>query len=134
MTIKVGDIKGVSAELASTLKSHDIKDSDDLLAAGRTPSGRKELSAKLGITTKELMEFVNRADLARNKGVGAVLADMLENAGVDTVKELSTRKPENLHAKIVSVTTDAPAISIPSAEKVTDWVAQAKELGAGIEY
>lgn len=116
------------------MKEHNITDSDELLAAGRTPAGRKELSAKLGITTKELMEFVNRAELARIKGVGAVFADMLENAGIDMVKELSTRNAENLHAKIMSVMEDAPAISKPSAEKVAGWVAEAKELGAGIEY
>lgn len=134
MTIKVGEIKGVSEALANTLKGHDLTDSDKLLAAARTADDRKELSAKLGITAKELLEYANRADLARIKGIGAKFGDLLEEAGVDTVKELATRNAENLHAKILSLTGDAPAISKPSAEKVADWVAQAKELGAGLEY
>lgn len=134
MTIKVREIKGISADLADTMKSHGITDSDQLLAAARTAADRKALSAKLNIPAKELLEYANRADLARIKGVGAVFGNMLEDAGVDTVKELAGRKPENLHAKILSVMGDGPAISKPSAEKVADWVAQAKELDAGLEY
>jgi len=29
-----------------------------------------------------------------------VYSDLLEEAGMDTVKELATRRPDNLHAKI----------------------------------
>jgi CheY-specific phosphatase CheX len=63
------------------------------------------------------------------KGVWGVLADLLENAGVDTVKELSNRVPANLHAKLEEVNkskkfTERP----PTMSMVEEWVSQAKKL------
>jgi len=49
------------------------------------------------------MNWVNRADLARVKGVGSEYADLLENSGVDTVPELAQRNPSNLYHKMIEV-------------------------------
>lgn len=43
------------------------------------------------------------ADLIRVKGVGGEYAELLEAAGVDTVKEPRNRKTENLAVKIKEV-------------------------------
>ena len=56
-----------------------------------------------------MLELVNRADLARIKGIGEVYSNLLENAGVDTVLELSKRVPANLHAKLVEQTQTGDA-------------------------
>ena len=45
----------------------------------------------LGVPS-HVLELINRADLARVKGIGSIYANMLEVAGVDTVKELAQRK------------------------------------------
>lgn len=132
--MKVNDIRGIAAQVADALKAHGVNDSDQLLAMSKTPSDRAALSEKLGISSAELLNLANRADLARVKGVGRVYADVLEMAGVDTVKELATRNPDNLHEKLLSLMDDQPAVSHPSADTVADWIAQAKQLGAALEY
>jgi predicted flap endonuclease-1-like 5' DNA nuclease len=134
MTIKVNEIRGIAEQVADALKAHGVNDSDHLLAMAKTPTDRTALSQKLGISTAEVLNLANRADLARVKGIGRVYADLLEMAGVDTVKELATRNPDNLHEKLVSLMDDAPAVSRPSAETVAEWIAHAKQLGAGLEY
>ncbi|MEM8548199.1 MAG: DUF4332 domain-containing protein, partial [Pseudomonadota bacterium] len=88
-----------------------------------------------GCTEKQILEWVNRADLCRIKGVGSEYSDLLECAGVDTVPELAGRNADNLHVKMKEV-NDAKKLvrSLPSAKQVTDWVAQAKKLPRAVHY
>jgi len=104
------------------------------VAAGKSPAGRKELAARVGVDQKELLEVLNRADLARVQGIGEVYSNLLENAGVDTVAELAKRVPANLHAKLAEQAQKGDARRAPTLSQVEDWVKQAKELGRGIEY
>lgn len=56
-------------------------------------------------------------------------ADLLENAGVDTVPELAQRNVANLQAKMVEVNEAKNLVrQVPSLSQVESWVAQAKEL------
>jgi predicted flap endonuclease-1-like 5' DNA nuclease len=88
-----------------------------------------------GVDTKAILELANRADLARVKGIGGVYADFMEEAGVDTVKELATRNPENLHAKLVEINNEKKLTErVPTAEMVAEWVTQAKGLPPMLEY
>ena len=88
-----------------------------------------------GCDPKVILELCNRADLARIKGVSGVYSDLLEKAGVDTVKELATRRPDNLHAKIIE-TNDTEKLTErpPNAAAVENWVNQAKELPKLLTY
>jgi hypothetical protein len=64
-----------------------------------------------------------------------VFSDLLENAGVDTVKELATRNAANLHAKLLETNAAMQLTQrMPTAEQVTDWIAQAKELPKYLSY
>jgi predicted flap endonuclease-1-like 5' DNA nuclease len=81
------------------------------------------------------LKWVNHADLFRLKGVGSEYADLLEAAGVDTVVELAQRNATNLYNKMVATNEEKKLVrQLPSAEKVEDWVAQAKLLGRVITY
>ncbi|HEY3297552.1 MAG TPA: DUF4332 domain-containing protein, partial [Armatimonadota bacterium] len=72
---------------------------------------------------------VNRADLARIKGIGSEFADLLEAAGVDSVPELAQRVPDNLAAKLSEVNAAKKLTRrLPTAAQVADWVEQAKGL------
>ena len=132
--MRVQEIRGMGSTLAEKLIASGIKTSEDFLAAGKTPAGRKELAGRANVDQKELLEALNRADLARVKGIGEVYSNLLENAGVDTVAELAKRVPANLLAKLVEHTQKGSARRAPTLTQVEDWVKQAKELGRGIEY
>lgn len=135
MSLTLGELKGINDALINLLKAQGLVDSDTLLEATRTSKGRKELAETIGIDGSIILELANRADLARIKGIGRVYSDLLEEAGVDTVKELARRVPENLHAKLVEINsvrqlTQRP----PSAEQVAGFIEQAKNLPSMLEY
>lgn len=132
--MRVREIRGIQIPTAEKLSTSGVKTADQLLEAGRTPQGRKNLAAELGISPQEVLELVNRADLARVKGIGEVYSNLLEQAGVDTIVELSRRAPANLHAKLVEQTLAGDARRAPTLAEVEEWVQQAKDLGRKIEY
>jgi len=135
MTTAVKDLRGVSDAIVAKLAEMAIKDNEQFVAAATTPAQRKELAAACNCSSDQIRELANRADLARVKGVSGVYSNLLENAGVDTVKELATRRPDNLHAKIVEINDkDKLTARPPTAAMVEDWVKQAKELPKTLTY
>ena len=129
------DIEGIGPAYAAKLEKIGVKTTEALLKDGATPKGRKELSEKSGITDTLILKWVNRADLDRIKGVGSEYADLLEASGVDTVVELSKRKPENLVTKMTEVNEAKKLVRrLPTLSQVEDWVKQAKDLPRAISY
>ncbi len=123
------DIEGIGAVQAKTLGDAGLKTTDDLLASAGSASGRRSLAAKTSISESSLLEWVNRADLMRIKGVGSEFSDLLEASGVDTVRELATRVPANLHTKMVEVNdTKKLTRRNPTSAEVERWVTEAKTL------
>ena len=132
---KIDEIEGIGPAYAAKLEGAGVKSVEALLTAGSTPKGRKDLAGKSGIDETLILKWVNRADLARIKGVGSECADLLEAAGVDTVVELGNRKPENLMAKMTEVNEAKHLVrKLPSLSQVEDWVKQAKELPRVVSY
>jgi predicted flap endonuclease-1-like 5' DNA nuclease len=132
---KLLDIEGVGEVYAQKLKDAGIKSTEALLKAGATSKGRKTIAEKTGISETLILEWVNHVDLFRIKGVGEEYADLLEEAGVDTVPELAQRNPANLFEKIVAVNTEKKLVRrLPVPSQVNDWVDQAKRLPRMIEY
>jgi predicted flap endonuclease-1-like 5' DNA nuclease len=135
MSLTLGELKGINDVLINLLKAQGLVDSETLLDATRTPRGRKDLAETIGVEGGVILELANRADLARVKGIGRVYSDLMEEAGVDTIKELAVRNPENLHTRLVEINsirqlTQRP----PSAEQVAGFVEQAKNLPPMLEY
>jgi predicted flap endonuclease-1-like 5' DNA nuclease len=131
----VDKIRGITAELAAKFKEIQIVNTEQLLKAGRTPEARKELVKKVGADPKVLLELLNRADLDRVAGIGAAYANLLEEAGVDTVKELAKRVAANLHAKMIEINADKKITTHPpTPQQVEAWVTEAKGLPVMLEY
>jgi predicted flap endonuclease-1-like 5' DNA nuclease len=135
MGIHVNKIRGISDELVTKLSEHGFYTTDQLLETVKTASGRKSLAKQLGVNSKVTLELANRADLARVQGIGGAFSDLLEHAGVDTVKELATRRPDNLYAKLAETNAQKQLVGrLPTRKAVEDWVTQAKQLPRVIEY
>jgi predicted flap endonuclease-1-like 5' DNA nuclease len=82
-----------------------------------------------------LLEWINHADLMQVSGVGAEYADLLEDAGVDTVAELARRNAANLTATMRDFNAEKEAVRrTPTESQVAEWIEQAKGLGRTIEY
>ncbi|MDH3588212.1 MAG: DUF4332 domain-containing protein [Gammaproteobacteria bacterium] len=132
---RIADIEGIGPAFAEKLQGCGIKSTDQLLEKGGDPKGRKEIAAKAGLNEKQILGWVNRADLSRIKGVGSEYADLLECAGVDTVPELKGRSAKNLHSKMVEINDKKKLVrKLPTADQVGDWVAQAKKLKRAVNY
>jgi predicted flap endonuclease-1-like 5' DNA nuclease len=86
---------------------------------------------------KLILKWVNMSDLFRVKGIGPEYSELLEKAGVDTVKELRHRVPEHLHAKMeeVNSSTGKPLVrALPGLKAVQSWVEAAKQLEPVVTY
>ena len=132
---KLVEIEGIGETYAAKLQEAGVTTQETLLEQGKTKAGRSRIAETSGIAEKRVLGWVNRADLARVKGIGEEYADLLEFAGVDTVPELAQRNAENLAAKLDEVNHERGLVKkVPTAAQVGDWVAQAKELPRAIEY
>jgi predicted flap endonuclease-1-like 5' DNA nuclease len=128
-------VEGIGEKFAAKLKEAGVTSTDVLLQKGSTPKGRKELAEQTGISEKLILEWVNHVDLFRIKGVGEEYADLLEEAGVDTVVELAQRNPENLYNKLVEINAAKKLVrKMPVKSQVEDWIEQAKSLPRVITY
>ena len=79
---------------AQKLLAVGVKTTQDLLDQGKNRKGREDLVEKTGIPATLVLKWVNMADLMRIRGVGEEYSELLEKAGVDTVKELRNRNPK----------------------------------------
>ena len=99
------------------------------------PAGRKALAEATGISPKLILTWTNHCDLMRINGVGPQFSELLEAAGVDTVKEFRHRNAENLTAKLVEVNEAKNLCNrVPSVKEVEKMIEQAKELEQLMEY
>jgi predicted flap endonuclease-1-like 5' DNA nuclease len=132
---KITDVEGIGPTYAKRLNSIGIYTTSDLLESGATPRGRRELAEKTDITHNLILEWVNLSDLLRVKGIGEEYSDLLEEAGVDTVVELSHRNAVNLHARVLEVNMAKKLVRrTPSLSMVERWISEAKNLPRKIEY
>ncbi len=132
---KIAAVEGIGEAYAQKLLAAGIATVEALLKAGASPKGRQELCDKTGIAASLILEWVNRVDLFRIKGIGEEYSDLLEAAGVDTVPELAQRNAENLFQKLAAVNQEKKRVrKLPTQAQVGDWVEQAKKLPRVVTY
>jgi predicted flap endonuclease-1-like 5' DNA nuclease len=129
------DIEGIGPATVDKLTQAGVGTPQALLDAGATKKGRAELSQKTGISTSQLLKWVNRVDLSRVKGIGPQYADLLEAAGVDTPKELASRNPDHLVETLTRTNNERHLVrQVPSASQVGTWITSAKKLKPIVQY
>ena len=135
MSKSIERIEGIGPKTGEALRNAGIRTVDQLLELGADKRSRSALASRTGISEARLLKCVNMADLFRINGVASQYAELLESAGVDTVKELKHRNPENLAAAMADVNKTKNLVRrAPSSTVVSDWVAQAKKLPAKVSY
>ncbi len=135
MAYKVVDIEGVGAAYAEKLAAAGINKVEELLAKCAAPAGRKALAEETGISDKLILKWTNHADLIRIHGVGPQFAELLEAAGVDTVKEFRHRNAENLAIKMEDVNAEKNLVNrVPSVKELAKMIAEAAALEVVVTY
>jgi predicted flap endonuclease-1-like 5' DNA nuclease len=135
MSYSIDEIEGIGPAYAAKLGEAGIKTTEAYLERAKDPKGRKALEEATGIEGKRILKWANMADLMRISGVGEEYSELLEAAGVDTVKELKHRNAANLAEKMQEVNEAKKLVrQVPSESQVTKWVEQAKVLPPMMTY
>ncbi len=135
MSYPIIDIEGIGPKYTKMLKKVGVTQTKHLLSRGASKKGRKDLATEAGLKETQILKWTNMADLMRIRGVGEEYSELLEVAGVDTVKELRNRKAENLYEKMAEVNTKKKLVrQLPGPKQVKGWVAHAKKLKPVMTY
>jgi len=135
MAKKIIEIEGIGPVYAEKLNKAGVVTIEGLLEKGATRAGRKAIADQSGVDESKILNWVNKADLFRIKGVGPQFSELLEAAGVDTVKGLRNRNAENLYAKLVEVQAEKKITrAVPALKQVSNFIEQAKNLPPVITY
>lgn len=135
MPYPLSQIDRIDEEEVERLKSLGIRTTDRLLEEAKSPQGRKLLAAKIGIDKSRILNWANAADRMRIKGMGKGYSCLLQAVGVDTVRELRYRNPENLAQAMAEANKKRKLVRfLPSVKLITRWVKQAQELAPKITY
>lgn len=132
---KIRDVEGIGPKGAEALARASITNTEQLLEAGGSKSGRGQLAKTTGLREAQILKWVSMCDLFRIKGVATQNAELLKAAGVDTVKELRSRNAENLAARMLEVNKIRNlARQVPSANAIANWIDQAQEMTPKVTY
>lgn len=125
-------VRGLTAAEVTRLKKAGVDSTAELLAATSTRYAEQKLARSTGVTLDRMREAVNRADLMRVSGMGAARADLFENAGINSAKELAQRNPATLAAVLERYVKAHPELNyrLPSPTTVASIVANAKSLAS----
>ena len=135
MSYSIAELERLKPGIATKLRSFGIRTTTKLLEAAKDTKGRKVLSDQTGLSPQWLLRVANFADKMRIKGIGEEYAELLEAAGVDTVRELKYRNPANLAKRMAEVNKRLKLVrALPSEKVVLRWIETAKKLPIKISY
>jgi predicted flap endonuclease-1-like 5' DNA nuclease len=135
MTYAIEEIEGIGLTQATKLAEAHIETTEDLLTLCRDAQGRKAVAQKTGVSETKLLKWSNLADLMRVSGIGPQFSELLEAAGVDTIKELRARNAETLAAKMKEVNEAKHlAKASPPPKTIEGWINSAKKMEPTITY
>ena len=135
MSYPLTAIAGIGPAMTARLKALGIRTTDKLLDASKTVKDRRILAQKLDIDEQTVLRWANLTDRMRIKGVREPYAELLKDAGVDTVKELKYRNPEHLARAMAEANAKRRRVRLlPSEKRVGRWIEAARRLDQKIKY
>ena len=135
MSYPIEDIEGIGPTYGEKLKAAGINTTDDLLDACCGKPGRKSAAESTGLSETLILKWTNMADMMRISGIGPQFAELLEAAGVDTVKELAQRNPDNL-AEMMATKNEEKNLTnaVPASSIIAGWIDAAKTTDGRLTY
>jgi len=135
MSYPLTHIEGLDVDEIKSLKAIGIRTTERLLEDAKSPKGRALIAARTAISEKRLLMFANACDHLRINGMGPGYVVLLREVGVDTVRELRYRKPENLVSAMAETNRKKKLVRLlPSEKLVVRWIDHAKKLSLKITY
>jgi len=135
MPSSISDLEGLGPGFAIQMKKVGIRTTEKLLETAKSLKGRQMLAEKTDICQDELLRVANMIDRMRIKGVGQDYAELLEAAGVKTIKELRYRNPGRLAEAMAKANSERKLVRVlPSEHTVERWIDHAKKLQVKISY
>lgn len=125
----ISAIESMDQRDATKLRKAGVRTTDALLKTAATRTGRRRLAREASLNESDILSWVNRADLMRINGVGSEYADLMEAAGVDTIRELRRRNPDRLLAAMTDLNVRKRLIRrLPTNGMVAGWIEAAKDI------
>ena len=135
MSYPLTAIAGIGPAMTARLKALGIRTTEKLLDAAKSVKARKHLAEKLGVDEQTVLRWANLADRMRIKGVREPYAELLKDAGVDTVRELRFRNPAHLARAMSEANANRKRVRLlPSEKRVAGWIEAARKLDQKIRY
>jgi predicted flap endonuclease-1-like 5' DNA nuclease len=135
MRCRIEDIEGIGRVYGSKSSKVGISSTDHLLENCGGANGRRQLASTSGLDQAQLQQWADIADLMRIRGIGKQFAELLETAGVDTVKELRGRRGDKLAAKMKEANAKKKLTrATPSERQIAAWINQARSMSPLINY
>ena len=135
MPSSISELEGLGPIFAIKMKNVGIRTTKKLLETAKSVKGRQMLAEKTEIDQVQLLRVANLIDRMRIKGVGQDYAELLEAAGVVTVKELRYRNPGRLAQAMAEANGKRQLVRLlPSEHTVERWIEYAKRLPVMISY
>jgi predicted flap endonuclease-1-like 5' DNA nuclease len=127
--VRLAAVEVIGETYAAALERAGVSTVEALLEMAGSPAGRRTLAKTTGVTPQRVREWVNRADLMRIHGIGSVLGDLLEAAGVESVRALASSRPDELTAKLQAVNSTKKFVRrTPTLTEVEKWITEAQTL------
>lgn len=128
-------LAGLDDDTTAALRTAKIRTTATLLERAKDAKGRKKLATETGIDEKLLLCLANKADRLRIKGMGKDYSELLQQAGVNTVRELGYRNPARLAKAMAEANKKRKLVRVlPSDNLVNRWIESAKKLPTKITY
>jgi predicted flap endonuclease-1-like 5' DNA nuclease len=110
------------------METAGILDVQSLIGLDR--DGIKELAKKTKISEKLIDKWAEHADLMRIGGIGPEYAEVINEIGIDSVKEFAQRNPNNTLERIMKLDKEKPDMfrRPPTLNMVEDWIEEAKKI------
>ena len=124
-------IQDIGVRHRSRLKAAELWSCRALLEAGATKKGRRIVAETVGGSESRVLEWGHKADLMRVNGISTRYSQLLEAAGVESMRKLRKSRPAQLHQSLVEEDKKRRkrlVNRLPPAKEVAAWIEQARTL------